>query len=78
MKGASGYLNSTIKQLSTIYSGILTPLATTLAVCQGWNFGGWKDRTIDRNYNPEQSKVLHQREVLLSESTKKAPVGSQE
>jgi len=33
---------------------------------------------IDRNYNPGQSKVLHQREVLLSDSTRRTPVGSQE
>ena len=33
---------------------------------------------IDRNYNPEWSKVLCWREVLLSDSTKRTPAGSQE
>jgi len=33
---------------------------------------------IDRNYNLGRSKVLRRREVLLSDSTKRAPVGSQE
>jgi len=33
---------------------------------------------IDRNYNLEWSKVLCQREVLLSDSTKRTPAGSQE
>ena len=32
MRGASGYLNGTIKQPSTIRSGTSTPLPTTLAV----------------------------------------------
>ena len=47
------------------------------SICQEWNFGRWKDRTIDRDYNLEWSKVICRREVLLSESIKKAPVGSQ-
>jgi len=33
---------------------------------------------IDRNYNSGRSKVLWWREVLLSDSTKRTPVGSQE
>jgi len=33
---------------------------------------------IDRNYNLGQSKVLRQREVLLSNSTRRTPLGSQE
>jgi len=43
--------------------------------------GIWEDkrgRMIDRNYNPGQSKVLCRREVLLSDSTKRTPAGSQE
>jgi len=44
--------------------------------CQGRNSGRWKDRIIDRNYNPEQSKVLCWRGVLLSDSIKKAPMDS--
>jgi len=33
---------------------------------------------IDRNYNLGQSKVLRRREVLLSNSTRRTPLGSQE
>jgi len=33
---------------------------------------------IDRNYNLGQSKVLRWREVLLSNSTRRTPLGSQE
>jgi len=33
---------------------------------------------IDRNYNLGWSKVLRQREVLLSDSTSRTPAGSQE
>jgi len=33
---------------------------------------------IDRNYNPGRSKTLRQREVLLSNSTRRTLVGSQE
>jgi len=41
----------------------------------------WEDkrgRMIDKNYNLGRSKVLRQREVLLSNSTKRTPVDSQE
>ena len=41
----------------------------------------WKNkrgRIIDKNYNPGRSKVLHRRGVLLSDSTKRTPAGSQE
>jgi len=40
-------------------------------------FGGRRYRIIDRNYTLEWSKVLCRREVLLSDSIKKAPVDSQ-
>jgi len=43
-----------------------------MVVCQEWDSRGWKNRIIDKNYNPEQSKVLCRREVLLSDSRKKA------
>jgi len=45
--------------------------------CQGRNSEGWKDEIIDRNYTPEQSKVPRRREVLISDSIKKAPADSQ-
>jgi len=45
--------------------------------CQGWNFRGRRYRVIDRNYTPEQSNVLCQRGMLLSNSIKKAPVDRQ-
>jgi len=41
--------------------------------------GIWEDkrgRMIDRNYNLGRSKVLHWREVLLIDSTKRTLVGS--
>jgi len=40
-------------------------------------FGGWRYRVIDRNYTLEQSNVLRWREVLLSDSIKKAPADRQ-
>jgi len=40
-------------------------------------FGGRRYRVIDRSYTPEQSNVLRQRGIILSDSIRKAPVDRQ-
>jgi len=45
--------------------------------CQGQNFGEQRCRVIDRNYTPEQSNVLCQRGIILSNSIKKVPADRQ-
>jgi len=45
--------------------------------CQGWNFRGWRCKVIDRNYTPEWSNVLRWREIILSNSIKKALAASE-
>jgi len=45
--------------------------------CQGWNLGGQRYKVIDRNYTPEQSNVLCQRGIILSDSIKKVPADRQ-